>query len=188
MQVICRGCASAPVETVPLRCVARSPDDTRPETGPRWPAVAEISVDETSSVAHQQENRPSFPIRVHIRRRSESQIRQRRQLRRSAATDTPGRDTATNSARSSTSGYRFHVSISANASAPVMKKICDGRSPAAAHAFEGLGGERRARARSSLSTRAQPIDAAHAQRRHRETVKWRSDRLIVTVRRDQRRE
>ena len=42
-----------------------------------------------------------------------------------------GRETTTKFARSRTSGYRCHVSISANASAPVMKKICDAARPVA---------------------------------------------------------
>src|SRR5262245_40894061 len=46
-----------------------------------------------------------------------------------AATAKCGRDTTMKVARSSTSGYLYHVSISAKASAPVMKKICDTAKP-----------------------------------------------------------
>ena len=113
-----------------VRCSAarpRAPDPRgiRPSEragGPRWTNIR-VGVEQQHRRGKNSGERERAPAAGHGLPRCASG-RKRRELRGSAAAARPGRDTTTKCARSSTSGYRLHVAISANASAPVMKKSC----------------------------------------------------------------
>src|SRR5690554_2819182 len=96
-------------------------------------ARARISVDETSGVwastAMIRGGEESASSEGEIMRSTSEGTRAR-----TAAREIPGLVMTTKCAASRMSGKRYQLAISANASAPVMKKICEGLRPSACRA------------------------------------------------------
>ena len=82
----------------------------------------------------------------------------------------PARPTTAKCAASSTPGNSCHVAMSANASAPMMKKICDGRQPSPMQCLQRGHGVGRALPLQFEITGRQTGIAVDRQRQQREAV------------------
>ena len=112
--------------------------------------------------------------------------RRRSRGRGAASSVVPGRAITTKFAASSTAGNSRHVAISANASLPRMKKICDGRHPSTRHGAKRIGRVRRSGSRQLHVRGRECVVALNGQRDEREPMEPGRHRIGRPMRRIER--